>query len=101
MYAIRSYYVLRPCDAHLHLLHDRIRDQACKRRIPSTGPSNRRAHSVSRITSYNVCYTKLLRLEKQANLFKPFNRLYRREKGHGLGLSIVRRIVERMSYNFV
>ena len=37
-----------------------------------------------------------IELEEQANLFKPFNRLHRREKGHGLGLSIVRRIVERM-----
>jgi signal transduction histidine kinase len=34
--------------------------------------------------------------EEQANLFKPFSRLHRRSKGHGLGLSIVRRIVERM-----
>ena len=34
--------------------------------------------------------------EEQTNLFKPFNRLRRRDKGHGLGLSIVRRIVERM-----
>ena len=37
-----------------------------------------------------------IKLEEQANLFKPFNRLRRREKGHGLGLSIVRRIVEKM-----
>lgn len=37
-----------------------------------------------------------IRLEEQANLFKPFNRLNHHEKGHGLGLSIVRRIVERM-----
>jgi len=34
--------------------------------------------------------------EEQANLFKIFNGQHRREKGHGLGLSIVRRIVERM-----
>ena len=37
-----------------------------------------------------------IKLEEQANLFKPFNQLRRREKGHGLGLSIVRRIVEKM-----
>lgn len=35
-------------------------------------------------------------VEEQANLFKIFNGLHRRERGHGLGLSIVRRIVERM-----
>ncbi len=34
--------------------------------------------------------------EEQTNLFKPFSQLHRRDKGHGLGLSIVRRIVERM-----
>ena len=34
--------------------------------------------------------------EEQANLFKSFGRLRHRNKGHGLGLSIVRRIVERM-----
>jgi signal transduction histidine kinase len=36
-------------------------------------------------------------LEDQGRLFKPFSRLKRdRVKGHGLGLSIVRRIVERL-----
>jgi len=34
--------------------------------------------------------------EEQANLFKVPNRQHRRVTGHGLGLSIVRRIVERM-----
>jgi signal transduction histidine kinase len=35
--------------------------------------------------------------EEQAQLFTPFTRLDRvRAKGHGLGLSIVRRIVERL-----
>jgi len=35
-------------------------------------------------------------LEEQAKLFKPLSRLHQQSKGHGLGLSIVRRIVERM-----
>jgi signal transduction histidine kinase len=35
-------------------------------------------------------------LEDQSDLFKPFSQLHRRNKGHGLGLSIVRRITERM-----
>jgi signal transduction histidine kinase len=35
--------------------------------------------------------------EEQAKLFAPFERLYQvRTKGHGLGLSIVRRIVEKL-----
>jgi signal transduction histidine kinase len=34
--------------------------------------------------------------EEQAELFKPFSQRRRRGKGHGLGLSIVRHIVERM-----
>ena len=34
--------------------------------------------------------------EDQANLFKPFSQLNKRSKGHGLGLSIVRRIIEKM-----
>jgi two-component system sensor histidine kinase/response regulator len=35
--------------------------------------------------------------DEQARLFTPFTRLDRiRAKGHGLGLSIVRRIVEKM-----
>jgi signal transduction histidine kinase len=35
-------------------------------------------------------------LEEQALLFKPFSQLHNRRLGHGLGLSIVRRIVEKM-----
>ena len=35
--------------------------------------------------------------EEQARLFAPFERLHRgRAEGHGLGLSIVRRIVEKL-----
>ena len=34
--------------------------------------------------------------EDQANRFKPFSQLNKRSKGHGLGLSIVRRIIEKM-----
>jgi len=34
--------------------------------------------------------------EEQANLFKPLSQLHQRSKGHGLGLSIVRRVVDRM-----
>ena len=34
--------------------------------------------------------------EEQAQLFKPFSQLHKRGMGHGLGLSIVRHIVERM-----
>lgn len=34
--------------------------------------------------------------DEQAELFKPLSRLHQRGKGHGLGLSIVRRVVERM-----
>jgi PAS domain S-box-containing protein len=34
--------------------------------------------------------------EDQARLFEPFIRLHSQEKGHGLGLSIVKRIAERL-----
>jgi two-component system, sensor histidine kinase and response regulator len=34
--------------------------------------------------------------EEQAKLFRPFSQLHQRNMGHGLGLSIVRHIVERM-----
>lgn len=34
--------------------------------------------------------------QEQENLFKPFSQLHHRKLGHGLGLSIVRHIVERM-----
>lgn len=34
--------------------------------------------------------------EEQALLFKPFSQLHNRRAGHGLGLSIVRQIVEKM-----
>jgi signal transduction histidine kinase len=37
-----------------------------------------------------------LTLEEQRQLFVPFERLRKRGKGHGLGLSIVRRIVNRL-----
>lgn len=35
--------------------------------------------------------------EDQAKLFTPFTRLHNQEKGHGLGLSIVKRIAERLN----
>ena len=34
--------------------------------------------------------------DEQAILFKPFNQLNKRGKGHGLGLSIVQRIIQKM-----
>ncbi len=34
--------------------------------------------------------------EDQVHVFKPFERLQRNQEGHGLGLSIVRRIVEKL-----
>lgn len=34
--------------------------------------------------------------EEQAKLFEPFTRLHTQIKGHGLGLSIVRRIIEKL-----
>jgi signal transduction histidine kinase len=38
-----------------------------------------------------------LTTEEQARLFTPFERLHQaRAEGHGLGLSIVRRIVEKL-----
>jgi signal transduction histidine kinase len=38
-----------------------------------------------------------LRPEEQARLYAPFERLHQvRAEGHGLGLSIVRRIVEKL-----
>jgi two-component system sensor histidine kinase/response regulator len=38
-----------------------------------------------------------LSLEEQAQLFIPFSRLSREKRGHGLGLSIVQRIIERLN----
>ena len=59
MYAIRSYY-----DARRIARHDLVERVATRERLVGCNRNRRtrRQSSESRITSYNVCYTKLLRI---------------------------------------
>ena len=51
---------------------------------------------MARITSYNVCYTKLLR-ELRPQVFKMFTTLRRRDETEhtGIGLALVKKLVTR------
>ena len=53
MYAIRSYYDAEDYDGEVDKLFDFIQDDITSYELKDGGPG--------RITSYNVCYTKLLR----------------------------------------